>query len=115
MLSLLPQLFSFQIIAFALLRLTVAVVGFLAGWSRYHKPSKWVSVLYFAFAVFLLLGLYTQVVALLSIILAVWDYYADKKISAPSADKKLLYVVTIIVLLSLVFTGPGFLGIDKPL
>ena len=115
MLSLLPQLFSFQIIAFALLRVAVAIVGFMAGWSRYKKPYRWTSVLYFAVSIFLFIGLYTQVIALLAIILVCFNCWADKKIAPLSTEQKLLHFVCIVILLSLLFTGPGFLAMDKPL
>ncbi len=115
MLSVLPQLFSFQIIAFALLRVTVAVVGFLAGKSRYKKPYGWTSFLYFIVSIFLLIGLYTQIVALVGIVLVCFNYYTDKKIAQPTAEQKILHIVLIVILLSLVFTGPGLLAIDKPL
>jgi uncharacterized membrane protein YphA (DoxX/SURF4 family) len=115
MLSLLPQLFSYQIIAFAILRITIAVIGFIAGVSRYKKEYKWVSILYFVVSIFLLLGLYTQVVALVAIVLVCFNYWTDKKTSTSTAEQKLLHIVCIVVLLSLLFTGPGFLAIDKPL
>jgi len=114
-LSLLPQLFSFQIVAFALLRVVVAVVAIMAGFARYKKSYKWTSILYFAIAIFLFIGLYTQAVALLGIVLVCFDWWADKKIAQLSAEQKLLRIILIIILLSLLFTGPGFLGIDKPL
>jgi uncharacterized membrane protein YphA (DoxX/SURF4 family) len=115
MLSLLPQLFNFQIIAFTILRLTVAVVGFMAGFARYKKPYKWISILYFVTAFFLLIGLYTQAAAILGIVLVCFDWWADKKISAPTDEQKLLHIIIVVILLSLLFTGPGFLAIDKPL
>jgi uncharacterized membrane protein YphA (DoxX/SURF4 family) len=115
MLSLLPQLFSYQIVAFAILRVAVAVVGLMAGVSRYRKPYKWVSVLYFVVAFFLLIGLYTQVAAIIGIVLACFNWWADKKTTLLSTEQELLHIVLIIILLSLLFTGPGFLAIDKPL
>jgi uncharacterized membrane protein YphA (DoxX/SURF4 family) len=115
MLSLLPQLFNFQIIAFALLRVAVAVVGFMAGWSRYKKPYKWMSILYFAVSIFLLVGLYTQVAALVGIVLVCFNWWADKKSAPLSTEQKILHIILVIILLSLLFTGPGFLAIDKPL
>jgi len=115
MLSLLPQLFSYQIVAFAILRLTVSFIAVLAGFSRYNKSYKWTSVFYFVTAFFLLLGLYTQLFAIAGIILVCFDFWAEGKISTPTYEKKLLYLVCVVILLSLLFTGPGFLAIDKPL
>ena len=115
MLSLLPQLFFYQIVAFAVLRLAVSVVGFLAGAARYKKSYRWTSVLYFAVSVFLLLGLYTQVVALVGIVLVCFSWWADKKIAPLSAEQKILRMLIIVILISLLFTGPGLLAIDKPL
>ena len=115
MLSLLPQLFSFQIIAYAILRVAVAIVGLIAGWSRYKKPYKWTSVLYFAVSIFLLIGLYTQVLAIIAIVLVCFNFWADKKIAPLSDEQKLLHIILVVILLSLLFTGPGFLAMDKPL
>ncbi len=115
MLSFLPQLFSFQIVAFALLRLTMAVVGFMAGSVRLKKQYRWTSILYFAISIFLFIGLYTQVVALVGICLSCFDWWADKKTADLTKEQKILHIIWIIILISLLFTGPGFLGMDKPL
>ena len=115
MLSIMPQLFSYQILAFALLRLVVAFVSFLSGRARYKNGHKIVSIFYFLASVFLLLGLYTQVVALLSIILMIFSYYQIDRKTGMTAEQKLLSLVCLVILISLLFTGPGFLAIDKPL
>jgi uncharacterized membrane protein YphA (DoxX/SURF4 family) len=114
MLSIFPQLLSFQIVSFALLRLVVAAAGIMAAAEQYKKSYKILSVLCFITSIFLFIGLYTQIFALLGIILVLWNYYADRKNSL-SADKNFLYIVLIVILISLLFTGPGFLAIDKPL
>ena len=114
-LSIFPTLLSFGLVAPALLRLTVGICVLLAGWERFKKPYKWASVAYGVVGVLIILGLYTQPTALVGIILVGFNMWAEKKISPLSGEQKLLHIFTVVVLLSLIFTGPGFLALDMPL
>jgi uncharacterized membrane protein YphA (DoxX/SURF4 family) len=114
-LSLLPQLLTFQLIAPFLLRVAAAVVGLAVAGARYKKPYKWAAVFYAAVSVLLLIGLYTQVAALVGIVLVCFDWWADKKIAPLSAEQKTLRIIIIVILVSLLFTGPGFWAMDLPL
>ena len=115
MLSVLPQLFSYQILAFTLLRLTIVLVSFLSGKMRYKNGHKIASVFYFLASVFLFIGLYTQIVAIMSILVMVFNYYQTDRKNNLATEQKLLSLVCLVILISLIFTGPGFLAIDKPL
>lgn len=114
-LSLFPQLLSFSLIAPFLLRLVIGIYGLVAGWSRYHKTYKWTSVLYFVISTFLILGLYTQGAALAGFILVIFDYFVDAKTIPMTMEQKMFRKLCAIILLSLIFTGPGFFAIDLPL
>ncbi|MFA7216552.1 MAG: hypothetical protein WC095_01030 [Candidatus Paceibacterota bacterium] len=114
MLSLFPFLLSFGLISPFLLRITVALIGLKYGIKRYNKSLKWLSILYIVFSFFIFIGLFTQIFALLGIALAKLNYYLDRKYSDKKPDMG-MHIVVIIILLSLVFTGPGFLAFDLPL
>lgn len=114
MLSTFPFLLSFALVSPFLLRITVAIIGLKYGIKRYNKTFKWFSILYIISSLFIFIGLYTQIFALLGILLTKVNYYLDKKDSAHKPDMS-IHIVIIIILLSLMFTGPGFLAFDLPL
>lgn len=115
LLSTFPALLTFGILAPFLLRITVAVFIAYLGWERYKKEFKWLSVLYFILGILLFLGLYTQVSAILSIILISADYFLDKGNQTFSKEKRMLFIVVKVILLSLLVTGPGLFAFDLPL
>lgn len=118
-LSLLPQLLTFGLLSPLLLRLCVGFLILRFGWERYHKKYKWNSILYLITGVFLVVGLYTQAVAIVGIALLKFDYYVDfyrnRKTTPIPNEHKILTVVLIVILISLLFTGPGFVAFDLPL
>jgi len=114
-LTLFPSLLTYGLIAPFLLRLAVAFFGLSAGKARYRKPYKWTAVLYAIVSIFLIIGLYTQAMAIYGLLLLAWDYFADKKTAPLSAEQKMFRWLIAIVLVSLLFTGPGFFAMDLPL
>jgi hypothetical protein len=60
-------------------------------------------------------GIYTQFIAIVSILILIFDFYLEQKKSELSDEKKILYVMSAVILLSLLFTGAGFLAFDRPL
>ena len=115
MLSLLPQLFTYQLLAPFFLRLAIGVFGLVAAKQRYKKPYKWMAVLYALTSIFLIIGLYTQTAAFAGFILLILDYFLDRKSASLSWEQIMLRKLMAIVLISLLFTGPGFFAIDLPL
>lgn len=114
-LSLFPQLLSYGLIAPTLLRLSVGIIGIIAGRSRFNKPYKWASIFYLAVSVLLILGLYTQAAALAGLIIVAFDYFADRKVAPMTGEKRILYSIVKIILITLLFSGPGFFAFDLPL
>ena len=110
-----PALLTYTLVAPLLLRLTVGVLRFLAGIERYNSKYKWLSVFYFLSSTLLIVGLYTQIASIVAIILISFDYYTAKKTGGLSREKIALSVLMKIVLLSLLFTGPGLFAFDLPL
>ena len=118
MLSLFPDFLTYGLIAPTLLRLTVAVIGLMTSWSLYRKGGvlhRITALVYTIFSLFLSIGLYTQLVSLLTICLIRYNYWMEKKTTQPTSESMVLHIVLIVILISLLFTGPGFLAIDKPL
>lgn len=121
-LSLFPYLLSYQQLSPFIIRivlgLTLAHFGYLKiiqkGQSSgsNSKVYGWVEVM---IAALLIIGLWTQLAALLNAIILVI------KIGFKAREKKFLsdgvnyYVLLLAMAVSLIFTGPGFLAIDYPL
>ncbi len=66
-----------------------------------------------------MLGLYTQITALAAIAILkldfYWDYWTNRKTVPIPENQKILFGVFIVILISLLLTGPGFLAFDLPL
>lgn len=114
-LSIFPGLLTFQLVAPFLLRLVVGFFILSIGWDRYKKPYKSACIIYAVAGILLILGLYTQIAAILALIVLKFDFYMDKKNGHVSREKFILQVVVNIIVISLLFTGPGFLAFDLPL
>jgi len=113
MLSIFPDLLTFGLLSPLILRIAISIIGIKYGFLRFKKPMKWFSILYIVTSIFIFIGLYTQIAVLIGIALAKIDFYINKN----NAEKPNIYIYSLIimVLLSLLFTGPGFLAFDLPL
>lgn len=114
-LSIFPQLFTYVLLAPFLLRITVGILRLFAGLERYKKEYKWLSVFYIISSLLIIVGLYTQIAVLVAIVCVKFDYWTEKKLGSVSREKKALTILMIVILISLLFTGPGFLAFDLPL
>ena len=114
-LSTFPQLLTFGLVAPLLLRLMCAIFLALLAKEKYRKSNLLVAILLSVVSVLLILGLYTQVAALIAFAFLKFDFWTEKKKNLLAKDKVLLYVAIEIILLSLVFSGPGFFAFDLPL
>jgi len=114
-LAVFPQLLTFGLVAPLLLRLAVGLFVLNLGRERYGKQYSWATIFYAVAGALLVLGLYTQIAVITAIIILKLDFYTSKKTSPPSKEKYILQVVMNIILISLLFTGPGFLAFDLPL
>ena len=110
-----PWLLNFGFFAPTLLRLSAAAFIFYIGWQRYKKPFSWTTVFYMLAAASLLLGLYSQIGAILGILVVKFDFWMNRKISKQTPEQILLYALAEIILISLLLTGPGFWAFDLPL
>ena len=122
MLSLLPTLLSYQQLSPLIIRLVLGVTLIYFGYQKVMKRGKSSgsnSKLYGAvemfIAIFLIIGLFTQLAALLNAIILVI------KLGFKAKNKELLtyginyYILLLAMALALIFTGPGFLAFDLPL
>ncbi|MFA5888888.1 MAG: hypothetical protein WCW47_02750 [Candidatus Paceibacterota bacterium] len=114
-LAVFPQLFFLGLIAPTLLRLTVGLFMIYLGKERNQKIYSWSAVIYILSGILLIAGFYTQIAAIVSILVICFDYFLENNSATFSTEKKILYVVIKVILLSLLFTGPGFFALDLPL
>lgn len=114
-LSTFPYLLSYGLIAPTLLRLVASFFVADFGVKRYKKTNHWLFVIYIISAILLFLGLYTQIASIVAILILKWDFYMERKTMMLTPDQKKIYFLVIFILLSLLFTGPGFFAFDLPL
>jgi len=114
-LSIFPDLLNFGIFAPLLLRVAVGLFFFYIGLKVTKSTYGWASIFYFIAGILLLIGLYTQLVSIVGIILISFDFFINQNSPAFSVEKRILYVMVKIILISLLVTGPGFLAFDLPL
>lgn len=115
-LSLFPSLFTFEIFAPTILRLVVSFFLIKTGWSKYKNTSeKWLSLPFIILGVMIFGGIYTQLVAILSIIFMKIDWWMRRKTNPLTNNEFMLYWFAGVILISLIFTGPGIFAFDLPL
>ncbi len=110
-----PELLTFGLIAPFVLRIAVSFFILNLGLERRKKNYSWAVLVYVVIAFLLTVGLYTQLSAILGLILVKLDWIVDNKISWPKKDHIILYSLVGAILLSLIFTGPGLFAFDLPL
>jgi hypothetical protein len=114
-LSTFSRLLDFVLVAPFLLRIIVGLYLIYLGKNRYQKAFSWSAGFYIISGILLILGFYTQIASIVGILLVIFDFYTDKITTPTSGEKKILYVIVGIILLSLLFTGPGVFAFDLPL
>lgn len=134
MLNPFPELLDFNILAPTLIRITIAVYFISFGWSKLtkekvHKTTFFESiglkparmyvttlgVLQLIAGVCLILGVFTQVVAIICATISLVSYIVKKRHSEMLFVHASVYALLFIMSLSLVFTGAGLPAIDWPL
>ncbi len=134
MLAVFPTLLTFQMVSPVILRIALGLIFIDFGWAkmrrqRSDKVAFFDSIglrpgLYFVLAVgaveilaglFLLIGLFTQVASLVSSIILAISIYLKKRHPDKFESSLGFLSLALIVSLSLIFTGPGFLSFDLPL
>ena len=116
--SIIPELYNYSEVGPVLLRLGLAILLLRFGYFSIFKGEKGqekiTGIIQILIAAFLVLGLFTQIAALLIILILLADAAVSKikKIAVP--DKMIKFIIFLIAL-SLVFLGPGLFSIDLPL
>ena len=132
MLSIFPELLVYGLFAPVVLRLTVGILFLMwaTGCFGANKHAlrarleEWnipgasgvfvLGLIEIAVGALLILGLYTQIVALVGTILAIKFAFLSRRENFGSANMT-VYIRVAIISLSLAFTGPGFFAFDLPL
>jgi uncharacterized membrane protein YphA (DoxX/SURF4 family) len=116
--SVFPELFNYSQVAPLLLRTLLAVI-LLASFPEeitreIFKYAKILKAGGLVCALILLAGLFTQVAAILTIIIVCTERIILKKRKIETGQKSLWLIISIIAL-SLIFSGPGLYALDLPL
>jgi len=121
-LSLFPYLLSYQQVGPFLIRI---VLGVTLAYFGYHKilgtgqssgsNSKTYGVVEMLVAIFLIIGFWTQLAALLNAIILIIKLGFKIRQGKFLSDGVNYYILLLIMAISLIFTGAGFLAIDYPL
>lgn len=113
MLSLFPQLFTYQELAPFILRLTAGFIAIAFAYSKLKKPTERlnfaIGLAEFCSGAMLIAGFLTQLAAGLIILAVLFDIFR------PGLKEYKFMILLIIVLAALMFLGPGFFSIDLPL
>jgi uncharacterized membrane protein YphA (DoxX/SURF4 family) len=121
-LSLFPVLLSYQQLSPFIIRI---VLGVTLAYFGYHKilgsgkssgsNSKVYGIVELVVALFLVIGLWTQLAALINAVILLiklgWKIKERKFLT----DGVNYYILLLVMAISLIFTGAGFLAIDYPL
>jgi len=114
-LSIFPDLLTYGLVAPLLLRLGVGGLILFFGWQRYKKSKTILAIIYWLVGALLVVGLYTQVIALLGFVINKIEVYPKWKHRTLTAEGFAPYALAGLIFLSLLFTGPGFFAFDLPL
>ncbi len=117
MFSLLPSLLTFESFAPFLLRLTLGAILTLWAYKAYKRDGKIKAmfVLEGLVGILLILGLFTQLAALISTVIFGKKLFDKIKAKAFMTDGVNYYFLLFIISISLIFTGAGFIAFDLPL
>ncbi len=114
-LSIFPDLLTLSMVAPLLLRIAVAMFMLYLSRQRLREKNLLIAIPAVLVGILVFIGLYTQVAAILGIVVISSDYILNKGSVYFSTERVMLYGVVKIVLLSLLFIGAGFLAFDLPL
>lgn len=134
MLNPFPDLLTFSFFAPFLLRLALGVVFFdfgrhtlgkgraqhgalfeALGLGKHTRHITTLGTLQIVIALMLIVGLYTQIAALVALIFSLTAYYLKGKHGAHIEHRRHLFFLTAVIALSLLLSGAGAFAFDLPL
>jgi uncharacterized membrane protein YphA (DoxX/SURF4 family) len=128
MLSMFPTLLAYPMIGATILRIAVAIAVLILGRKTLlaakslqksgvgtQSIAKAVSIVEILIGLFILIGLWTQVAALLLALLSGILYFTRTRHSAFAIESSLLYIFLALSSLSILFFGAGIIAIDLSL
>ncbi|MDO8183639.1 MAG: hypothetical protein Q7T49_01460 [bacterium] len=118
MLSLLPDLLSYNFYGIALLRAATGLILLVHTWEHFRHSSttssRFLALLEAGIAALLIIGLFTQAAALLLTLLMLGSLVINYRHKDKQIEKSYFFLLAIIGL-SLATMGPGAYAIDWPL
>ncbi len=121
-LSIFPSLLSYQGFAPLIIRLILGITLFYFGYKKTISEgkssgsnSKAYGIIEIITAIFLIVGLYTQLASLINVIILTIKIGHKITLKAFLTNGINYYLLLLAMALSLLFTGPGFLAFDLPI
>ncbi|MEK7207938.1 MAG: DoxX family protein [Patescibacteria group bacterium] len=133
MLNPLPDLLAFGLLAPFLLRVTLGLVFLDFGWNKLRRKDEkaaffeslgWrpgaryalvLGIVEVVCGLALLVGVYTQIAALAAAVILAGALYLKQKHREKWPHDRRLFLLLLVISLSLIFSGAGFLAFDLPL
>ncbi len=113
-----PALLDFARLSPFIIRIVIGLFIIYLGRERTDKKFSALSLTYYFCGVFLIIGFYTQLSSLAGIALLKFDFYVDywqsRKTKPVPKYFYFLYAITVLVLVSLLFSGAGLFAFDMP-
>ncbi len=113
MLSLFPQFFAYREIVPFIFRLITGIISLDSGYPNLKKPKSpnfVIGLLEFLSGIALVAGFLTQIAAGVMILLTIF------RLLRPAPEKNYKFMLLfLVILIALIFLGPGFLAFDLPL
>ncbi len=113
--ALFPDLLSYPLLAYMILRLVVVYGVARTMCMRWKKPYKWLAYLQAVVGALVLIGLYTQGALIAVILLLKADYWVDRKAGKTDSKEMIITGIICTIALALIFLGPGSFALDYPL
>lgn len=115
MLSLFPNLFAFPLLAFFVLRITLAFYLALITKARFKKPYSFIGVFEFTATILLAIGLYTQGALIATMALLIIESFIDRKLGVFDTKDAQIRTILGMIAFALMFLGAGSFALDLPL
>ncbi|MDD5318841.1 MAG: DoxX family membrane protein [Candidatus Pacebacteria bacterium] len=111
---------GFFILKFAKNKLDKNQASYVSFFETYgFKPARWYVIAFGALeiiiGIFIIIGLYTQIAALLAVVIFIVSLIVSHKKTLPSATPTAVYALLLIIALFLLINGAGLPALDLPL